>query len=155
MKARDPSSTAGALRALGLPGRPTVVRVAAGAEVVIAAYALVAGGRGAAAAVSLSYVAFTLFVVLALSRGAMVGSCGCFGKLDTPPSTVHVVVNATAAAVAGLVALDGGRGAGSLVAELQRQPLGGVPFLALVMSCAGLVIVALTLLPQTLGLVRR
>jgi hypothetical protein len=155
MKARDPLSTAGALRALGLPSRPTLVRIAAGAEVAIAAYALLVGGRGAAAAVALSYATFTLFVALALSRGAMVGSCGCFGKLDTPPSTVHLVVNAAAATVAGLIAVDGGSRAGSLVVELERQPLGGVPFLALVACCAGLVIVALTLLPQTLGLVDR
>jgi hypothetical protein len=155
MKARDPSSTAGALRALGLPGRPTAVRVAAAAEVAIAAYALLIGGRAAAALVSLSYAAFTLFVALALSRDAMVGSCGCFGKLDTPPSTVHLVVNAAAAVLAGLLAVDGGRRAGALVVELQRQSLGGVPFVALVASCAGLVILAFTLLPQALGLVRR
>jgi len=68
---------------------------------------------------------------------------------------VHLVVNATAAIVAGIVAMDGSHRAGALAVQLQRQPLGGAPFLVLVASCAGLVVLTFTLLPQALGLARR
>ena len=32
-----------------------------------------------------------VFVAVALRSGAPISSCGCFGKVDTPPSVVHVV----------------------------------------------------------------
>ena len=63
------------------------------------------------ALVALSYLLFAAFVVVALRSGAPISSCGCFGKADTPPSVVHVVLDllfagvATAAAFTGDVAL--------------------------------------------------
>ena len=56
----------------------------------------------------LSYLAFAGFVVVALRSGAPISSCGCFGKVDTPPSVVHVVLDLAFAAVAAAAAVVGG-----------------------------------------------
>ena len=58
------------------------------------------GGPVFAALVAVSYLAFAGFVVVALRSGAPISSCGCFGKVDTPPSLVHVVIDLVLAAVA-------------------------------------------------------
>ena len=85
-KAVDPADTAYALRALGLPHAALLVRAGGAAEVVIGVGALAVGGPVFAALVALSYLAFAGFVVVALHSGSPISSCGCFGKVDTPPS---------------------------------------------------------------------
>jgi hypothetical protein len=97
-KVADPARTAGALRALGWPSSAGLVRLGAGAELLVGAAALVAGGPVLAGLVALSYLGFALFVVAALTSGTPIGSCGCLGRADTPPSAVHVVVDAGLAA---------------------------------------------------------
>ena len=92
-KAVDPADTAYAFRALGLPHAPLLVRAGGAAEVVIGVGALAVGGPVFAALVALSYLAFAGFVVVALRSGSPISSCGCFGKVDTPPSVVHVVID--------------------------------------------------------------
>ena len=52
----------------------------------------------------MAYAGFTAFVVLALTRGGVLSSCGCFGKADTPPTRAHAVVTGAAALVALAVA---------------------------------------------------
>ncbi len=104
-KVADPSRTAGALAAvLGrpVPAAPAVVRAGALAEAALGAATLAAGGRLASALVGLSYAGFAAFVAAALRTGAPVGTCGCFGRPDTPPRPLHVAVDAALAA-AGLV----------------------------------------------------
>jgi hypothetical protein len=93
---------------------------------------------------------FLAFVVTALCRDVPVATCGCFGKVDTPPSRVHVAVNLAAVAAAVIVAVDPGAG---LLDTLRVQPLAGIPYLLLVGLGVGLVFVALTSLPRTLALV--
>ena len=58
--------------------------------------ALLVGGP-AVWAVGLLYAAFALVVLRAVLAGA--DSCGCFGRLDAPPSLIHVVGNLVLAAV--------------------------------------------------------
>lgn len=101
-KVVDPSRTAGALAALGVPAGPAVVRVGAAVEAVLGAVALVVGGRITAALVGVSFAAFGLFVVVALRSGRPIGTCGCFGRADTPPRPSHVVVDGVFA-VAGMI----------------------------------------------------
>jgi hypothetical protein len=86
------------------------VRAGAAAEAVLGLVAVVHPSRAVAAAVALSYLGFTLFVLRALRSGSPLASCGCFGKSDTPPTPGHAVVTALLAAAAGLVALDPGVG---------------------------------------------
>jgi hypothetical protein len=128
-----------------------LVRVGGVGEVLIGSFAFATGSRTSAALVAISYVAFAAFVILALARNAPIATCGCFGKADTPPSAVHVVIDVLAATAALVVVLDPGAGISDIVAS---QPLAGVPFLLLVASGAALAFVALTRLPVLLALVR-
>lgn len=109
-KAVDPTMTVGALRALRLPSAPPVVRAGALAEAAIGVLAVVVGGALWWSLVAVSYLAFAAFVVAALRAGTMVGSCGCFGREETPPHPVHVALDLALAALV-LVAVVQGLGA--------------------------------------------
>jgi hypothetical protein len=148
-KAVQPADTAGALRGLGLPHGAALVRVGGVAELVIGVGALVTGARPFAVLVAVSYAGFAGFVALALRRGAPIGSCGCFGRAETPPSRTHIVVDLAATLVAVAVAVDPVGGVTDVVAD---QPLLGLPFLLLVGVGVYLVYLTLTLLPRTLAM---
>lgn len=156
LKAWQPTETAGALAAAGvrMPGRislRSVVRLGGIAEVVVGLGALVTGGPVFAALLALSYAAFAAFVAVALRRRIPISSCGCFGKVDTPPSTVHVVIDGLAAVVAAAAAVVGGVALPDVVAD---QPLAGVPYLLLVAVGCYLAFLAFTALPKTMAAVR-
>jgi len=144
-KVIDPTTTVGALRKLGLPASATAVRVGGAVEVVLAVGAVLTGAPVLAGLVAVSYLLFTAFVLVALGRGLPIGSCGCFGKVDTPPSVLHVVVNLAAVAAAIGVALGDGTGIADVLAD---QPLAGVPFLLLVAVGGYAAFTALTVVPQ-------
>ncbi len=144
-KAYDPATTAGALRQAGLPVPPAVVRVGGGLEAAVAVLAALTGATGAAAVVAVSYLAFTGFVLFALAKRVPIGSCGCFGKVDTPPSWLHVAVNLVAAGCATAVAL---RNDGGFASALADQPMLGVPFLVLVAVGVYGTYTVLTVVPQ-------
>ena len=146
LKLRRPGPTANALGAVRLPASVTFVRLFGATEVVVAVGALTRGHPVFALLVGLSYLAFAGFVLLALTRGGAVSSCGCFGEPDTPATPVHVVLDVAAAAVALAVAAGGGS---DWRAFLGDQPLGGAPFIALTATCTYLGYVALTVLPRT------
>jgi hypothetical protein len=152
LKAVRPTDTANALRTVGLPGSPRLVRIGAGGEVIVGAAALAFGDPISAALVAASYAAFTVFVLVALRRNAPIASCGCFGKADTPPSTLHVVINLFAVAAASAVAFASPAGLGDVV---RSQPLAGVPFLLLVASGVGFSYLTLSSLPRSLAIARR
>lgn len=127
-KVLDPTMTVGALRAMRLPVSTLLVRIGAGAELALGVAAVGIGGVALWSVVALSYLAFSAFVVVALRRGAMIGSCGCFGREDTLPHITHVIVNLALATVAAStsVTVDGAlvdavvehRGEGVVVAGL-------------------------------------
>ncbi|MGN6301844.1 MAG: MauE/DoxX family redox-associated membrane protein [Angustibacter sp.] len=97
-KLADPSSLVLALRSVGLPARPVLGRLLAAGEVAVGVLALVAPGRVSGLLVAVAYLAFTAFVAVALTRGGVLASCGCFGRPDTPPTRSHLVVTAVLAA---------------------------------------------------------
>jgi hypothetical protein len=144
-KVIDPATTVGALRKLGVPAPAAAVRVGGGIEVVLAVGAVLTGAAVLAALVAASYLLFTAFVLVALGRGLPIGSCGCFGKVDTPPSVLHVVVNLAAVVAAIGVALGDGTGIADVLAD---QPLAGVPFLLLAAVGGYAAFTALTVVPQ-------
>lgn len=150
-KALAPADTANALRTVGLPAGPVLVRVGGVAEAVIGGIAIATADRVAALLVAISYLAFTGFVGVALRRGAPIATCGCFGKADTPPSVVHLLVNLGAAVAALAIAIDPGDG---IIDVIDRQPLAGVPYALLVLVGTYVAFLALTLLPRTMALVR-
>ena len=147
-----PTSTARALGEMGLPARPTLVRIGAAAELAVAAGALAGAGRPFAFLVAASYLGFAVFVGAALRRGVPLSSCGCFGVQDTPPTLVHVGINLAAAGVAGAVALGGSGGGG--LAELTAMDgsllLRGA-FVVLTATSVWFTYVALTVLPKLQG----
>jgi hypothetical protein len=148
----DPRHTVGALRALRIPATDRIVRVGAAIELAIGAIAVATGNRVAVALVAASYLAFAGFVEVARRRGTMIGSCGCLGSRETPPSLVHVALDVALAA--GVVAY-GIREAGPPLDGLADAPGGGIPFLLLVAVAVGLIYAALTELPRTQAEARR
>ena len=56
--------------------------------------------------VAAAYLLFSAFVALARHRGGVLGSCGCFGRPDTPATGAHLVLTAALAATAAAVALS-------------------------------------------------
>jgi hypothetical protein len=107
-KVVDPSRTVGALVTLGWR-RATrrKVRIGAAGETILGAATLAVSNVLLAALVAFSYLGFTAFVVKALRSGRPVGSCGCLGSADTPPSVTHIAVNLVLATGAILAALTG------------------------------------------------
>ena len=146
-KIARPIPTAGALRALHLPGPLLGVRLLGAGEIALAVAAVVTGAAPLLALLGLAYVAFAIFVVAALRAGTNLQSCGCFGTVDTPPSLVHVVLDLGLAVACGIAAV---RSPASLAATLADQPWSGVPFVLLLVVTVYLAYVALTLLPLTL-----
>jgi hypothetical protein len=104
-KLKDPMPLVRALRSVRLPASRALVRALAVVEVVVGLSAVVHPGPLTGAAVTASYLVFTAFVALTLRRGGVLGSCGCFGRPDTPPTIGHPVVTAGFAAGAGALVL--------------------------------------------------
>jgi hypothetical protein len=142
-----PAPTAGALRAMGLPARPVLVRLLGAGELALGSAALLTGARPLLALVAAAYLAFAAFVAAALMSGSPAQSCGCFGQPDTPASAVHLVANLVAA-VTLLVAAAGDLPHPSDV--IADQPWHAIPFLALVAICIELAYLVLTALPAVL-----
>jgi hypothetical protein len=147
-KLLDPGSTQGALREMGLPWRGPVVPAMAVAEILTGVWALIEGSRGSATLLALWYVAFAVFVVVALRRETPLSSCGCIGRPDTPPTIAHVLVNVLFALVALGVAVDP---YGPVEAVLGDQPWAAVPFLLWLAVGVYIVYLVLAVLPVTLG----
>jgi hypothetical protein len=105
-KLLDPTMTVGALRVMGLPSGPWLVRIGSAAELALGICAVVLGGALLWGLVAVSYAAFAGFVVAALVSGRPIGSCGCFGREDTPPTWWHVVLNVLAGAATAAYALS-------------------------------------------------
>lgn len=144
-KTMDPTMTVGALRKFGIPVSSAAVRGLGAIEAGLAVAAAVTGAPSLVLGVAISYVVFSAFVVVARARRLPIGSCGCFGRVDTPPSWIHVAVNlACAASAFGVAARDGG----GLASTLDAQPLAGVPFLALIAVGTYAAFTALTVVPQ-------
>jgi hypothetical protein len=144
-KLRDPLPLVRALRTTGLPASGPLVRALALAEVVLGVAAVVAPGRVTAALVAVAYAGFTAFVVLAVRRGGVLASCGCFGRPDTPPTRAHLVLTGGATATSAALAISPpGPGVWSAAAPASSAALFG--FAALLAALAYLV---LAVLPTT------
>ena len=133
---------------LGFRARTPVVRLVGALEAAAGVAALLVGGP-AGWAVGLLYAAFALVVLRAVLAG--VDSCGCFGRLDAPPSRIHVLGNLVLAAVS-----FGAAGAPSppipaVVQAMSDNPAVGAALAAVVLLLAGLVLVSFTALPEALG----
>jgi len=154
-KALRPADTARAVSAV-IPVRLAVaaplVRIGAATEGVLGTVGLLHPSAWAASAVAASYLLFAGFVVVVLTRGGPLASCGCFGTPDTPATRLHVVVDLVLAAAALVVAVR--VPAGWLPALLAAQPWHGVPLVMASVLGAWVAALAMTRL-AVLGAVRR
>ena len=134
---------------LGFRARTPVVRLVGASEAAIGVAALFLGGA-AAWAVGLLYAVFAAVVLRALLAGA--GSCGCFGRLDAPPSRIHVLGNLVLAAVS--FAAAGAPAPPIMQVMVQAtgdSPAVGAALAVVVVLLAALVLVSFTALPEALG----
>ena len=148
LKIVRPAPTSGALRAMGLPSVPMLVRAMGLGELLIGVSAAVTFARPLLVLLASAYLAFAAFVAAALGRSTPLQSCGCFGQTDTPPSAVHLGLNLAAAITAFAAALSGTPALGTTIAD---QPWNAVPFALLVGICVYLCVLIATVLPQTFG----
>lgn len=146
-KVLDPAMTVGALRALGLQLGPLAVRAGAAAELVLGIAAITVGGPGTWLLVAASYLGFAAFVVAALRKGTMIGSCGCFGREDTPPHPSHVALNLVLAAVASVASAS----SGVVLDALVEHPDQGALVVALSAGSLYLLYAAYVELPRALS----
>jgi uncharacterized membrane protein YphA (DoxX/SURF4 family) len=103
-KLTDPDPTSGALEAARLPAGRSLARAIGIIEVLSATLGLAIGGLTVLPAAVL-YLGFTLFTLSSVLNRRPIQSCGCFGRDDTPPSSVHVVYNSVATLLLGYVVI--------------------------------------------------
>jgi len=148
-KVARPSTTADMLFSLGFPeigalrGERLAIFIGI-LETGTGIIALAVGGPVVAAVVGVFYLGFVVAVMRALAVGAV--SCGCFGRVDAPPSWLHVAGNGALA-----VACFTATAASTPVEVMEDQPAGGVGFVVLVGVIAGLGLVMFTALPEALA----
>ncbi len=139
-----PAPTTELLSTLGLPEHAGLAIGVGVGECAVGLGALAVGGPIMAAATGAFYVGFVVVVWRALAAGA--SSCGCFGRVDAPPSRIHVVGNALLAGVS-FAAMAGD----APVDVMDGQPAGGAGFVLVVGVVAGLALVMFTALPEAIG----
>ena len=133
---------------LGFRARTPVVRLVGASEAATGAAALFLGGA-ASWAVGLLYAVFAAVVLRALLAGA--DSCGCFGRLDAPPSRIHVLGNLVLAGVSFAAAGAPLPPIPAVVQAMGDRPAAGAALAAVVALLAGLLLVSFTALPEALG----
>ncbi|MFL6204395.1 MAG: MauE/DoxX family redox-associated membrane protein, partial [Acidimicrobiales bacterium] len=116
------------------------------AELALGLAAITIGGALLWWAVAASYVAFAAFVLAALRKGTMIGTCGCFGREETPPHWSHVGLNGL---LAGLAALTAVHSPAPPVEALVDQPGVAAAVLALSAVALSLLYAAYVELPRT------
>lgn len=122
-KVSRPHDVEKALTGLGFPRVPHAGSILGTVEVVVGIGALFAPGL--LLVQGLIYLAFAIWVTLALRADVPIASCGCLGRNDTPPSLAHIVLNV----IASVVSVGAGLESSGLSIELG---LGGVAQLAVV-----------------------
>ena len=133
---------------LGFRAPTPLVRLVGGLEVAIGVAALLVGGPFAWV-VGLLYASFAVIVLRAVLAEAR--SCGCFGRLDAPPSWVHVLGNLALAAVSFVAAAAGRAPVPTIVQEIGDRPAVGLVLAVEIVVVAGLGLVCFTALPEALG----
>ena len=134
-KLRRPDDTARALHIAGLPSHRRLVRIGAGAELLLGGAALAFPGPVTGALVAAAYAAFSVFVALALVKRWPLSSCGCFGRPDTRPGLQHLALDLGGTA-AGMIWAAGSPG--RLGPLLNASPWHGGPLGLVTVVIAGL-----------------
>jgi hypothetical protein len=139
---------------LGRLGLLPVARVVGGLELAVAAAALAVGSRLTAMLVTACYLAFVV-VTIVLLRVDADADCGCFGVSRSPLNRVHLAATASFATVAAAAVVAP---PGPFLGSPGFEVLGGLPYVALVLTLTGggyLLVTALPALADVRGRVRR
>lgn len=145
-KLRSPAPAASALFALGLPSRTWLVRLIGAGELALGVAALAAPGTVTAILIALAYAGFAA-VVLMLARSAAGIPCGCFGEGSFTATRAHAAVDAGAAVLAAVYAVDPAGGP----ADWLSDPLAGTAAIAAVACAAWLCWALFTAPPSVWG----
>jgi hypothetical protein len=115
---------------------------------VLGALALTTTSAFVAVLVAVSYAGFIAVTSLALARDLPIDTCGCLGRLETPPSWRHLLVLAVALAGAVGAAIDPSE---SLVERLVDDGADGIVFalVAIAVTVAGLVLMRIGRRPSS------
>ncbi|RMH79219.1 MAG: hypothetical protein D6683_06490 [Actinomyces sp.] len=143
IKLAAPDAAAALLDRLGVPRSRVAARLVGGGEIALAAAVLAVGGRAAHLALAAVYMSFAVVVVTAGAAG--ITSCACFGSASGALHPLHALVDVLAAVVATGAAVDGGS-IGAVVAASPAAPA----VVVVILATAGMVLVALTALPDVL-----
>ena len=81
---------------------------------------------------------------VALRRGAMLQTCGCFGAIEVPPTPAHLVFDLVAVVVAAVGAITG---TPSLTSLARAEPADGAVLVGVTVIATGLAVAVLTALP--------
>jgi len=123
-----------------------MARIMGIAEVALGCAAIAIGAPALWALVALAYGLFTIFILWALSGTNAVGSCGCFGHEDTPPTPGHAAFNAAAAAIAALAVTSPVH-----IGDFDGSLYEAAVTIVLIGSAIALIVALLTSLPRTLA----
>lgn len=133
---------------LGFRAPTPLVQVVGASEAAVGIAALLVGGP-TAWAVGVLYACFAVVVLRAVLAGA--SSCGCFGRLDAPPSWVHVLGNLALAGVSFVAASAASPPVPAIAQTINDHPAIGVALAVEVALMAGLGLATFTALPEALG----
>lgn len=150
-KLRRPDAAADVLASFRVPGGRRAARLVGALEVALAAWAIAAPGRAAAAAVCAAYALFAVVAAALVTRAVPLASCGCLGETRTPPSPVHVALNLACVAAAAIAVAAPPPPLDTLLPSL---PLGGAPLVLGVLVATWLAVAVLAHLPQALAAYR-
>ena len=112
-------------------------------EIMLGTAALLSDLAALSTIIGVLYIAFSVAVRRAMTVGAK--SCGCFGRVDAPPTWLHVVGNLTLA-VCSFAAVA----SRSPLEVMKDQPAAGIGFVVLIGVLAGLELIFFTALPEAL-----
>lgn len=128
-KLRTPGHLSSVMRQLGVPLRPSMVRILGAGEVTIGIFCMAAPSRSSLAAMAVMFGCFAAFATYVRldPRGSGVSSCGCLGSDDVAPSWAHVTIDAVAALTAMASSAIGPSG---LLHTARRMGLPGVVLVA-------------------------
>jgi hypothetical protein len=96
-KVARPQEVERALTTLGFPRIPGAGTLIGLLEIAVGAAALVF--PGALTLQAALYLAFAVWIALALRASVPMATCGCLGREDTPPTMTHLVLDVVAAAI--------------------------------------------------------
>lgn len=146
-KVTRPAPTATALREISIPFPVHAARLLGAFEVIVGVAAILVGSPVLWALVAALYASFAVFILWALQADSAIGSCGCFGQEDTPPTPGHAAFNAAAAAVSALAI-----GSPVRLSDFEGTALEAVAFVLLIGIGIVVAVLALTSLPRVLAL---